>query len=300
MLPIAEWVMRGRSHAIAFVLLMFFSSMLLIAWPNIILGAAAISLVWLRQGEKEGLLLGFWALLPCVVIIALLQNPLQLLLLLVVGISSYVLRRTVSLHWALLTTAASSFVAVLIMNHIAAEQFALIADTLNQWVSNFESQLQQQSNQASKLQVTKIEGSYIAGTVGILLATSSFMSLALARSWQAKLYNPGGFQQEFHRLRFSKYEALILVLLAGGLSLISEQYITWGWVVIFPLCVGGIALFHAWALAKKLTIHWYVMFYAVLFLFSQVLIQLLTLFAVIDAVADIRSKIEKTHTDSES
>src|SRR5690606_38868442 len=54
----------------------------------------------------------------------------------------------------------------------------------------------------------------LAGLMGAVHALMALVGLMIGRSWQAGLYNPGGFRDEFHRLRPSP-------LAAGGLLVLT-------------------------------------------------------------------------------
>src|SRR5690625_6353500 len=64
---------------------------------------------------------------------------------------------------------------------------------------------------------------------GLLANVTSFtgvLGLMLGRWWQALLYNPGGFKQEFNGLRLNTPQALVCVL-AGLYSFLQGQGYMW-------------------------------------------------------------------------
>ncbi len=56
----------------------------------------------------------------------------------------------------------------------------------------------------------------IAGMMGAGTAMSAVLCLLLARYWQAALYNPGGFGEEFQALALPGVDALVLALAHGA------------------------------------------------------------------------------------
>jgi len=83
------------------------------------------------------------------------------------------------------------------------------------------------------------------------VAASGFSTMVaavlLARSWQAGLYNPGGFQPEFHRLAFGK-----MVTLAGAAVIAAAWATSWPVLVAAALLVGAVFMFQGIAVAHAL------------------------------------------------
>ena len=116
--------------------------------------------------------------------------------------------------------------------------------------------------------------------------------LALARGWQAGLYNPGGFREEFHALRLAPRELALLVMLGvlgGVLGLPALGMLAW-----VPLLVAGIALVHGVIGYKGMNGLWLVAFY-VLLITTWPMILIVLLMAFIDAFADFRGRLARSH-----
>jgi hypothetical protein len=113
----------------------------------------------------------------------------------------------------------------------------------------------------------------------------------LARWWQATLYNPGGFQQEFHQLRLNPiqavacFAAVIYCWSQGG------DYQTWSSLFALPLLLVGIAIVHHLVKVKNVSRQWLVLFYIALLLFSPLTVLLVTL-AVMDTWTNFRARIQ--------
>ena len=296
LLPLAELVMRGRSQALAFVLIMLATGTII--WPNSIFAAAAISLVWLRIGVKEGLLLLLWSLLPTALIAYYLQSELPLLLVCSISISSWVLRDTRSWPYTLISIALTGFAAALALEYVANASLGAYIEVYERFLTELKNNVENPEQLAAVLPA-KLETVFVAGLYGTMLVFSSFLSLVLARSWQARLYNPGGFQQEFHRLRLGKSELIILVLLSGLFMQLDSQYMTWVWIALFPLLIAGIALCHAVAKQRQLRIQWYVIFYFVLLFWGPLKVFVVVL-AILDSLLDIRNRVNRTNNRLDS
>ena len=126
------------------------------------------------------------------------------------------------------------------------------------------------------------------GSVYMFLAITLTM---LARWMQASLFNPGGFQNEFHQLRIGHKVTLILIgfMVLTSFGIIIPE----SWLVYFtlPLIFSGIALVHAVCAQRQYPVLVLVVFY-VLFLLP-VTLQLVVLLAVIDSWYDFRGRVKK-------
>lgn len=294
MLPLADWVMRGRGQALAFVIIALITSP--IVWPNSILVAAVISLVWLRIGVKEGLFLSVWAILPAAVLVFYFGSFMPLLMIFTAGLSSQVLKVTRSWSLGLMSLSVFGLVTAIGLDQLAGEYLNTYVEVYSKFLNELTQQVPDQ--ELSKLLLSTLDASFIAGLFGTLLVIGSFLSLVLARSWQAKLYNPGGFQQEFHQLRLGKVEVILAVLLTVVFYNLGMQYLTWVWIVLLPLLIAGVALCHALAARRKIAIQWYILFYCVLAFWDPLKI-VLVLAAIVDSTTDIRSKLPQRKTDTD-
>jgi cellulose synthase/poly-beta-1,6-N-acetylglucosamine synthase-like glycosyltransferase len=146
-----------------------------------------------------------------------------------------------------------------------------------------------QNNNPQDLQIADVRNAMVT-VIGAVYMFLSIMLLMLARWMQAALYNPGGFKQEFHRLRVEQKVGLILIaamLLASFGVLIPEAWVLY---LVIPLLFSGIALVHAVVAIKNLSRMWLVTFYVLLML--PITVQMLVLFALIDSWYDFRTRLQ--------
>jgi len=126
---------------------------------------------------------------------------------------------------------------------------------------------------------------------GVMHMFLAICLVMLARWWQALLFNPGGFQQEFHQFRLQPSVAVALmalfVLSSFGITVLS------GWTMYFvmPLFFAGVALVHGLVGIKKLSRLWLFAFY--MLMLNPPLAQLLAVFALADSWYDFRGRIQK-------
>src|SRR5690606_29681664 len=85
------------------------------------------------------------------------------------------------------------------------------------------------------------------GTVYLWILTAA---LVIGRYWQALLYNPGGFREEFHQLRLDPRMMLLLMGLFG-LGLLGVKPVD-SWTMVFSVAPAlcGLALAH-WVVAAR-------------------------------------------------
>ena len=90
-----------------------------------------------------------------------------------------------------------------------------------------------------------------AGMMGLMVAIFSGASLILARWWQSLLYNPGGFQHEFHALRIEPKLVLLCALVQLAYSAMSGLGVGLGMLLI-PLFFGGLGFIHWWSASRNI------------------------------------------------
>jgi hypothetical protein len=120
-------------------------------------------------------------------------------------------------------------------------------------------------------------------------AAVSVLCLLLGRYWQAALYNPNGFGEEFRQLRFTPVVAGVLALIAVGVASLGVEYRTWAVVAVMPLNFAGLALVHARVKARGQGAGWITGFYLAWLLFDPV--KMVVVFAAIaDSWFDFRQR----------
>jgi uncharacterized protein YybS (DUF2232 family) len=130
---------------------------------------------------------------------------------------------------------------------------------------------------------------------GIMCAAfvfSAVLSLLLARWWQAQLYNPGGFRDEFHRLRLGRPLALaVLALMAasllplGGASALGRDMVM---VVLMMYMLQGLAVIHAVVAKRGASNAWLVATYVLLAIALPQVAMLLAIAGLMDTWLNLR------------
>ncbi|SJN12296.1 hypothetical protein CZ787_07760 [Halomonas citrativorans] len=281
MLALARWLMRGLPYAVGGAALAT-----LVPWL-FWLGAAIAALVTLRKG--------FAPALPVIIAAALPAgfwwsqgDVIPLASVLLVTLMAVVLRERMRWSEALL---AGTFVAA------AMVQFGIFSlpgdmgpmlEQLRQGSPDVDRMLTELANQGYDTQM--LAAIVVGGVTGLVVLIASIACLALARSWQAGLYNPGGFREEFHALRLAPKElAVLAVLCVVGMMLGGHALAVLGWI---PLLVAGIALVHGYIGLKGMNGLWLVAFY-VLLITTWPTILIVLLLGLIDTFANIRARLAR-------
>lgn len=273
--------MTGRYRAL--LVAVASSGSLLFAW----LGAAIVALVTLRKGSAEGLWLLLWASLPALVLSRISGDSSALVLLLGTGVLALVLRGTVSLT---LTALASTAVGLATGVGLLAFGQPLLAE-LASLFEQFFAALEQQASEsgAASLALRSPTTGQLAGMMGTANGAMSFLCLALARYWQAALYNPGGFGDEFRALRLPPAQVWSLAVIAIGVASMGLAYRSWAAAMLLPLTVAGFALLHARARFKGQSSFWLGGVYAAWLVFDAAKLALVVL-VLADSVMDFRRR----------
>lgn len=273
---LAQTIMRGRPQAL--LVAVAASASLLFCW----LSAAAIALVTLRQGAGEGLRLLLWALLPALVIAWLIGDTSYVALLCGTAALALVLRSTVSLPLALLTSVAVGFASGALMLAFGGAYLEQVASAV---IEPYLAYLEQQQ----AVTLSRPGTATIAGLIGAGTATMAVLCLLLGRYWQAALYNPGGFGEEFRALRYPMWAGAVLVVGVLVMSGLGDQWRAWAMIGLVPLSFAGLGLVHARARAKSWSTGWMALFYVAWLLIGVVQLMVMML-AVADSWLDFRRR----------
>ncbi len=280
MKALAGFIMRGRMAAILFVA--GTSLVPLLAW----LGGAALSLVNLHGGGRQGALVMGSALLLVAAVEMLLTGhaggaiALALLVWMPVLLATLVLRVTVSLPLALMTAVGLAGLGLIAW-------YLAVADPETFWRLRLEG-LAEDVDQAQKEQMMAFFGHYLAVFVALGLLLNVVVGLLLGRAWQAALYNPGGFRREFHALRFDRR----LALLALGL-LFAATFTGPGLVYDLALLLAALFLLQALAVAHAV-VHgrgWNVAVLVLAYILVPVAFLAVALLGMLDSLLDFRRRL---------
>lgn len=273
---LAQYAMNGRRQAITAAFLCG-----LIPLVNM-LSPALVALVCLRHGPREATMVAAWAVLPLLGW-AMAGDITPLILLIGALALATVLRQTASWQTTMLLA---------IVVGVGAEMaLRLRPDFLALLLAQVEAFLAAGGGPQSADVPADVMQDALVSLFGVMHMFLAICLVLVARWWQAVLYNPGGFQQEFHQFRLQPRAAILLaimfVLASFGITVLA------GWIMYFmvPLLFAGLALVHGLIGLKKLSGLWLIAFY--MLLLNPLLAQMLTVAALVDSWADFRGRLTR-------
>ena len=296
MRKIAAFIMAGRLQAVTVAVLLAILSV--VAPPLTLLSGSVVALVALRKGGTQALLVIGWgtALLGLLSLGVFRQFQLGLVYGLVQWLPvlafALLLRRTVS--WALVMQALGMVgVAGVLAAHV------LYPDIAQFWQSVLQVSLQdtlQRVGMNAKQASGAIQhmAQYFTGIFAISLALSISLSLMLGRTWQAMLYNPGGFREEFTHWRMSSVLAGAMLAVAALALLLHNALLVELMIVgLVPFLMQALGLMHGLVKQSGLNVGWLVGLYALLLFATLQMAALLSAVGIADCFVDIRSRLAK-------
>ena len=279
---LAEWAMRGPKQAIGLATL--FACVPMLFWVS----GAIVSLVVLRRGVDQGIKVLAWALLPAIAWAAMGQFATITGLIATTALAC-VLRQTVSWQKTLLALLPVGALVAFITAQLAPQQINMLSELVMKFISDLTQQGDQRSVDIGSLKPLVEYG--VIGMITWFNLVSCIVGLVLARSWQALLFNPGGFREEFHRIKLPALIALMLLMLTLGGSTLAPFMLVLAPAATLPLLVSGLALFHGLVEMRQLSKVWLVSFYALLVFITQLMYPVIVLTACLDSVFDFRAKL---------
>ncbi len=245
----------------------------------LIISAAVLVFVILRHGESAALKM----LIPAAVIVVVITVVMQIFSIRVPifmfvawlggGLLAVVLRRTVRLDYTVLAAIPiACFVAV--VSGFFHERLTLFWKTL--LLQSIAPMSQAQTDQVALDKITQLLESMaplLSQSAGNWAIIVLLCSVFLARSWQAKLFNPGGFQKEFHALKLGR-NAVWLCLLVVVISMLVNGYF---WpaiasVFMFVFFIQGLSVLHCVVKQRAISQGWLIGLYILMPLPQTVLL----------------------------
>jgi len=297
---LANFVMRGTPQAAAVAA--GFGVLAFLLPPVVLLSGAAIALITLRRGPQHALKLLLLATVGCGMLAWLLVGAptpgliLSLLYWAPLLLLAVILRNTISLALTLQVMVLLGFGLLLMLY--------LLLGNPEIWWTEMTRDMLRQMNEAGMFPDPEVAPALAEffrtwavlapGQLIFSALLAIVLGLLLGRWWQALLYNPGGFQQEFHNLRLGQPAAITMVALLLLSLLIGQAQ---PWILNLTLIAGliyvlqGLAIVHGAVGRAGLSTAWLVTFYVAL-LFILPLWQFLLLFAVADTWIDVRARIK--------
>jgi len=289
----AGFIMAGRIQAAIFVIVSTLVSLMLP--PMIVFSSAAIALITLRKGWQQGIIYSLLATATLMVISGFLQQDVSRGLL--AGLVTWLPILFVASFLAITNSWDKTLQLILVIAVVGVLLFHLLyPNAATFWIELLEplKPLLQKSYQFSDAKIDesiKLASQWMTGTFAAAFALLTIISLMIARNWQALLFNPGGFGEEFRQIRIGK-QATIGLLAAMALAVFTnnQMIIELIMVAIAIFMFQGISLAHGLVKLRGMGVGWLIALYALIFILLIQMIVLLATFGVIDNYVDFRKK----------
>ena len=276
---LAEFIMRGRMQA---CLVGVFGSLL----PFV--SVSTIGLVTLRKGAAEGFIVSLWVILP--LLLSYMFSASSPFMAVVSGVALINMALVANAHRVTADWNFSLGIATLSGVVLVCLAALLFQAEMNDFVNELEEMLATASEQSGQTMLVLTRNGFLAFVAWIVIF-NTVIGLVLSRWWQALLYNPGGFQEEFQMLRLSpKLSLVCLTIFIAGLAL-GGNYQLWLRLASIPLLIGGLAIVHYVVQHKGFGRQVLVVMYVGLFLFGPVLMVLLGALGAADSVMNFRTRL---------
>ena len=281
MRALAEFIMRGRAQACAVA---FLGNLFPLISP------ATVGLVSLRKGSQEGVVVLLWAALPLIASYFFDQGSSLLtfisgLSLLMTLIAANVLRVTGSWQWTILTSMLTAMMVMFAIALLLSTDVDLLVDRLS---TMFAELAQQQSAQVEPFIASR---PLVLGLGALMLAVSTILCLFVSRWWQAMLYNPCGFGEEFRQLRLDVRAAGLSIIAFVVALYLPTEYRFWAELMVLPLLLSGLSLMHYGVNVAALGKAWLVVMYVGLVVSGPVIGGLLVGLGLADSLLNLRLRL---------
>ena len=281
MRPLAEFVMRGKAQAT--LVAGIAAAIPILFW----LSASAASLVLMRKGFQQAMPVIIAALVPAVVW-AWIGDPYALLMIGSTLVLAGVLRQSADWLKTLLASIAVGLAVAWILQSAFAEALSTLTTAFIAAMPQVLPELHGQLSDEELLRVQAVLPAVLTGLMAAAVQVMSLLSLMLGRHWQAVLYNPGGFADDFQRVRLPRLLAVMLVVVMFLGPSVSASL-----GALMPLCAvvmvtAALSLIHGLVRKRQASGFWLVGLYAGVIFLSQFVLPLLVLLALIDSLMDFR------------
>lgn len=248
----------------------------------------------LCRGPQEGALLTGWALLP-VLAYSLAQSLSLPAVLVVMSCLMVWIMASLLYVWRswLLVLEVATVVGVLMIAAISLlypELLGTLAISVATLLKEVQTANQTEFSSAQLGVITHLALGFLA----LEAIFSDVLALIIARAWQARQFNPGGFGQEFQRIRVGKSLSIILLGVVVAALFQLELALQLLPVIVLPFIFAGVSLVHALVArgvkpANKAFVLGFFYFNLIFFFYFSLPVVIFAAF--VDSLCDFRSRI---------
>jgi hypothetical protein len=289
----AGFIMAGRIQAAIFVIVSTLVSLMLP--PMLVFSNAAIALITLRKGWQQGIIYSLLATATLMIVSVVIKQDLSGGF--IAGLVTWLPILFIASVLALTSSWSKTLQLILLIAVVGVLLFHfLFPDAAAFWVQLLEpiKPLLKQSYQFTDAKIDEsinIASAWMTGTFAATFALLTIISLMIARNWQAQLYNPGGFGEEFRQIRIGKQASIGLLIGIALAVFTNNQMITELIMVAIAIFMfQGLSVAHSLVKQRGMGSGWLIALYALMFILLIQMIVLLATIGLIDNFVDFRQK----------
>ncbi len=305
---LGAYIMRGPLQAMLVTAALALVSLVPILGVVSMLSGAALALVTLRHGARQGItvLLGagvITGVFMYFVFGAMALGFVFLLLWLPLLLLALVLRSSAS--WSIVIDAATALglAGIVVFYLLTGDPVQFWQNVLSQMVELMSAQGGGMEGMETIQNQLPMFSRWLTGMLAGALVMGQILSLMVGRWWQALLYNPGGFRQEFLELRQSRLAAMVLLAILvlslpdlGGVSDMAGDMMI---VMVTVYSIVGLALVHALVDRTGRHVGWLVALYLFLFILPPQAMLLLASAGFADSWVNFRRRLSSLQQKSD-
>ena len=264
------------------------------------LASGVIALATLRMGPGEGarvvtatlivFILVAWVLLgqPWVAGLILLSSWLPVFL------ATLALGYSRSLATSMLAASGLGILTVLLMYLLVPDVTGWWRSVIEPFMATLSEQPGWQLGQDETARMTDNLAQMMTGLIAAGVSFNAVVGLIIGRAWQAQLYNPGAFGEEFRQLRLGRPAAVVTaVLMAVALTPMADAVrllADFMPVMLVAFGIQGMAIVHALVNFRQKGKAWLVTMYVLLVLMLPQMVMMLATLGVLDQWFDFRKR----------
>ena len=203
----------------------------------------------MAQGTRDGSWVALWSLLPALLLGGISGDYGTGFLLLSVFVGAMVLAQTLSLSLALLAIVPVSAIGGVLLLTLNSAFLEAMLSMLDTWIAALQAESPESGESLNAFRPTVTQVAGLMATGNALMAS---LSLLLGRYWQAALFKPGAFGEEFRAFKLPSVLTALLVLAAMLGALNGSEAAAWSALAGIPVTLAGFALFHHIAKRQQL------------------------------------------------
>ncbi len=289
----AGFIMAGRIQAAIFVIVSTLVSLMLP--PMLVFSNAAIALITLRKGWQQGIIYALLATATLMLVSGYLKQDIGRGF--IAGLVTWLPILVIASILAVTSSWSKTLQLILLIAVVGILLFHfLYPDATAFWIQLLEpiKPLLKQSYQFSEANIDesiKIASQWMTGSFAAAFALLTIVSLMIARNWQAMLFNPGGFGEEFRQIRIGKQASIGLLIGIALAVFTNNQMITELIMVAIAIFMfQGLSLAHGLVKLRGMGTGWLIVLYVLMFILFIQMIVLLATFGLVDNFVDFRQK----------